>query len=57
MLDESEPISRRSFIKSSAVGAAFLVSGSLAESSAVRTRSGSLRLGGPVFEEYDDPDS
>lgn len=57
MSDESETISRRAFIKSSAVGAAFLVSGSLAKSSVARTDAASLRLGGPVFEEYDDPDS
>ncbi len=57
MSDGSEHISRRSFIKSSAVGASFLVSGSLAKSSAAKTSAATLRLGGPVFEEFDDPDS
>jgi sugar phosphate isomerase/epimerase len=56
MLDGSKPISRRAFIKSSAVGAALFATGYFAKSSIAKTDVRPLRLGGPVFEDYDDPD-
>ncbi len=57
MADENKHISRRGFIKASAAVTAFLASSSFPKSSAAEAAVGSLRLGGPVFEEYDDPNS
>jgi len=64
MSSASNNITRRDFVKASFAGAAAFAAGRLAESSAV---AGSckgaaatcstypIRLGGPIFEEYDDP--
>ncbi len=49
-------VSRRGFLKTSLVGTAVLASSGLS----MRARAaqhGPLRLGGPVFEKYQDPES
>ncbi len=58
MSGKSRILSRRTFVKSSLLGAAALASGCALESSANKAKIGTkpLRLGGPVFEEYDGPD-
>ncbi len=55
---ESEGLSRRTFIKSTALGAAALASGGALKSSMAKAQIGpnKLRLGGPIFAEYDGPD-
>ena len=55
---ESEGLSRRTFMKSSVLGAAALASGCALESSAGKAKigTGRLRLGGPIFEKYNGPD-
>jgi len=58
MSGKSESISRRLFMKkASLVGAAFLVSNSLMKCSSTKSKGSPLRLGGPIFEEYENPDS
>jgi sugar phosphate isomerase/epimerase len=49
-------MSRRSFVKNSFWGAASIVSGSVLQAPASQTKSPLLRLGGPTFEKYEDPD-
>jgi len=58
MSGESKILSRRTFVKSSLLGAAALASGCALKSSGSNAKIGTkgLRLGGPVFEEYDGPD-
>ncbi len=58
MSGKSRILSRRTFVKSSLLGAAALASGCALESSGSNAKLGTarLRLGGPVFEEYDGPD-
>lgn len=58
MSGKSRTLSRRTFVKSSLLGAAALASGCAMESSGSNAKIGTkgLRLGGPVFEEYDGPD-
>ncbi len=50
-------LSRRHFMKKSLAGAAFLASASVIKSSAAQKKGPLLRLGGPTFEKFDDPDS
>jgi len=58
MSGENKSLSRRTFVKSSLLGAAALSTGGALEPSAAKAEigAGRLRLGGPVFEEYDGPD-
>lgn len=58
MSGKSRILSRRTFVKSSVLGAAALASGYALESSGsnAKIQTMPLRLGGPVFEEYDGPD-
>ena len=55
---EGKRLSRRTFVKSSVLGAAALASGCALESSMAKAQIGPnrLRLGGWIFEEYDGPD-
>ena len=48
--------SRRDFVKQSFFGATLLASASGIKLSAAQTKTPRLRLGGPVFEKYTDPD-
>jgi sugar phosphate isomerase/epimerase len=55
MVDGKQNLSRRRFLKASVAGAMTVVSSHLG--SAVRaSQSAGLRLGGPVFQKYQDPD-
>jgi len=58
MSGEKRTLSRRTFVKSSVLGAATLASGSDLGSSGAgaETEKKGLRLGGPVFEKYDGTD-
>jgi sugar phosphate isomerase/epimerase len=56
MLSNNKSQSRRQFLKKSLAGATLLASASSIQSRAVQTRAASLRLGGPIFEKYQDPD-
>ena len=58
MAGESKSLSRRTFMKSSLLGTAALSTGCALGSSAAKAKigAGRLRLGGPVFEEWDGPD-
>ena len=55
---EGEGLSRRTFMKSSVLGAAALASGGALKSSMAKAQiaPSRLRLGGPIFAEYDGPD-
>lgn len=55
-MDNKKFISRRRFIRSSAVSATFLLTGAAVKLSAAQANTASLRLGGPVFEKFDGPD-
>jgi sugar phosphate isomerase/epimerase len=55
-MDNKKFISRRRFIRSSAVSATFLLTGAAVKLSAAQANAASLRLGGPVFEKFDGPD-
>ena len=58
MSDKDQPISRRDFTKIAAVGATLTAASSqAAESRPAQKNSSPLRLGGPVFDKYEDPDS
>ncbi len=56
MMSNRTSISRRHFMKKSLVGAAMLASVSASTLTAARKKT-PLRLGGPTFEKYDNPDS
>jgi sugar phosphate isomerase/epimerase len=56
MNKNSSPISRRQFLKTSAIGAAALVSTSAAKSNAAQSANPPLRMGSPIFEKFDGPD-
>jgi len=47
---------RRDFLKKSLFGATLMVSTSAIEHSSAQTKTTRLRLGGPIFEKYADPD-
>jgi sugar phosphate isomerase/epimerase len=53
----NKQVSRRRFVKSGLLGAAAISCASLSGVSAAQGSSGRLRLGGPTFEKYTDPDS
>ena len=55
MTGKTNSITRRNFIKNSAFGAAILASASALKSPAAPAKK-PLRLGGPVFDDYDGPD-
>jgi len=55
MMNDDKSLSRREFVKKSLAGAALLASASSIQSRAGQTKT-SLRLGGPTFEKYQDPD-
>jgi len=63
MMNRRQSISRRDFIKNSAVGVTALASTSILTSmsavklSAAQTKASSLRLGGRTFEKFDGPDA
>jgi len=57
MLNNKKLISRRDFVKKTLAGATVLACTSAAELPATRTKTLSLRLGGPTFEKYNDPDA
>ncbi|MFC1739840.1 sugar phosphate isomerase/epimerase family protein [Planctomycetota bacterium] len=48
--------SRRAFLKATAVGAAFLTANGLLDYAQAQDKSYPIRLGGPVFEDYDTPE-
>jgi sugar phosphate isomerase/epimerase len=56
MKHNDKSTSRRDFMKKSFLGATLLASASAVELSAAQTQTPHLRLGGPVFEKYTDPD-
>ncbi len=56
MMSNRNSLSRRRFMKKSLVGAAMLASASVSELPAAQKKT-PLRLGGPTFEKYDNPDS
>jgi sugar phosphate isomerase/epimerase len=49
-------ISRRNLVKTGLAGSAAVLTGSMARITQAQTASYKLRLGGPVFEKYQDPD-
>lgn len=53
---DEKSTSRRDFMKKSLFGATFLVSTSAVGLSAGQTKTPHLRLGGPIFEKYTDPE-
>jgi anaerobic selenocysteine-containing dehydrogenase len=57
MMNNKKTVSRRQFMKKSLVGAALLASASSIKLSAAQKKAPLLRLGGPTFEKYDNPDS
>lgn len=57
MMSNNKTISRRNFMKKSLTGVALLSSASAIKLSAVQEKGPLLRLGGPTFEKYDNPDS
>jgi len=57
MMNNRKSVSRRYFMKQSLVGAALLASASASELPAAQKKDPLLRLGGPTFEKYDNPDS
>ena len=57
MLTSKDCISRRGFIRNSLLAAAAVASGPAMRSSAVRPSTPRLRLGGPVFGKFDDPEA
>ena len=57
MMSNNILLSRRGFMKKSLVGAAVMVSASASELPAAQKKAVLLRLGGPTFEKYDNPDS
>ena len=56
MIRGKKLVSRRDFIKETFVGATLLASRSTVVLRAAQTKTFSLRLGGPTFEKYNDPD-
>ena len=56
MTKDKNHISRRNFIKSSVIGATVLASTSNAKNLFAQTNKLSLRMGGPVFDKYDNPE-
>jgi len=56
MMSNRNSLSRRNFMKKSLVGAAMLASASVSKLTAAQKKI-PLRLGGPTFEKYDNPDS
>lgn len=56
MMSNRNSLSRRRFMKKSLVGAALLASASAGTLTAAQKKT-PLRLGGPTFEKYDNPDS
>lgn len=57
MMSGKKLLSRRHFMKKSLTGVAMLTSVSAIELSAAQKKGLLLRLGGPTFEKYDNPDS
>ena len=57
MLNGKNPISRRALLKKSLLGATVLASTSPIRLSAAQTKSHPLRLGGPVFGNFNSPDA
>ena len=56
MEHEKKSTTRRDFMKKSLIGATVLTTTSVVEISAGQAKATRLRLGGPVFEKYTDPD-
>jgi sugar phosphate isomerase/epimerase len=56
MMNPTEPVSRRKFMKRSLAGAVLLASSRAIESPAAEKRGPGLRLGGPTFEKYEGPE-
>ncbi len=57
MINNTKPISRREFMKGSLGGVALLASAATKRSLAAQRKLPVLRLGGPTFEKYQDPDA
>jgi len=57
MTNSGKSVSRRDFMRKSLAGAALLASTSAIELPAAQKKAALLRLGGPTFEKYDNPDS
>ncbi|MHC4328580.1 MAG: sugar phosphate isomerase/epimerase family protein [Planctomycetota bacterium] len=55
MKSDKKDISRRDFVQGAVAGAALLGSGAVARGAA-QTKSSPLRLGGPTFQKYEDPE-
>jgi sugar phosphate isomerase/epimerase len=56
MMNDDKSLSRRDFVKKSLAGAALLASASSIQPRAAQTKTATLRLGGPTFEKYQNPD-
>ncbi len=56
MVSNNKSLSRRQFLQRSLAGAALLASAASIQSRGGQTKTASLRLGGPTFEKYQDPD-
>ena len=56
MIRGKRKVSRRGFMKETVAGAALLACGPAAALPAAPARGPALRLGGPTFEKYKDPD-
>ena len=56
MVFDEKSITRRGFMKKSLIGATLMATPSTARPSAAQATTPRLRLGGPVFEKYKDPD-
>jgi sugar phosphate isomerase/epimerase len=56
MTNNKKSISRRELIKESFVGVTTLAWASAADLATARTKTSPIRLGGPTFEKYEDPD-
>lgn len=57
MVSNMKSVSRRDFVKRCLIGTTLLASASLSKSPAAQERAPLLRLGGPTFEKYEDPDA
>ena len=57
MVNDMKSISRRDFVRTCFAGTALLASASLRTSPAAQDKAPLLRLGGPTFEKYEDPDA
>ena len=57
MKSMKNPISRRKFIKNSIIGATVMASASAIKFASAQAETPKLRLGGPIFEKFEDPEA